>query len=369
MARHLTWYASEHGWFTDLETVARGYMARHRVSRRTFYADFGRLVDAGMVRQTAAACPGRKARYQLCAPAELPERLPASLASALRREWGAPVAEQDQGQEQRKTRHVRTSVVERHRTLADCVMVSYGSAHHSYPVRESFCGRLHTSPFFRGSFPHPTHTPVRSDPDPASWPPWMGNSSNEEELARAVIERCRPYWVDQRSPAGLPDAAATTRLVPLVAGALRYLTSSDVVEVMTDRVASATDLGAVLATRLRQIIYQGRRASARLYDVQDGAQGQRARSAGCRSDGPHTDRGRDTSSPPAAADSPAKRAALASLRARFPSRGASTARDRGSDAAASILARRPYADQDAHRVGLYELQQAQREAEHSDPTP
>ncbi|MER8027345.1 hypothetical protein, partial [Glutamicibacter protophormiae] len=60
MARHLTHRADDRGRLVDLQEVMASYARVHRVSVRIAWADFRRLRDAGLVRQTAAAAPGRR---------------------------------------------------------------------------------------------------------------------------------------------------------------------------------------------------------------------------------------------------------------------------------------------------------------------
>ncbi|WP_285710850.1 hypothetical protein [Microtetraspora sp. NBRC 16547] len=84
MVRHLTHRAGDRGRLADMQAVMESYATRHRVSVRIAWADFGRLRPLGLVRQTAAPAPGRRSRYVLSVPAELPAELPQTLARAVR---------------------------------------------------------------------------------------------------------------------------------------------------------------------------------------------------------------------------------------------------------------------------------------------
>jgi hypothetical protein len=78
MARHLAAVVGDHGVIADVPEVIRTYTVHHHVSERTAWADLGRLVDRGLLRQLQAAAPGYAARYRLCAPtAVVAEHVPA----------------------------------------------------------------------------------------------------------------------------------------------------------------------------------------------------------------------------------------------------------------------------------------------------
>lgn len=264
-ARHLTFYSSARGYLSDIETtVIPGYKARHDLGRRTFYADMDRLITAGLLRQTRAACPGRTVGYQMCVPTVLPADLPKSLGAELRRLWSL---RPDEAEEQHRVPvdageaiRVRIPMVQRHQLLADCEAVRLGSCRSAPLDSQSSRGRLHTSPLLKRALSHPPKTP---DDRPS-----VGRRSglsgreiyNEEGLLAEVLAKCERIWRHDRGAAGGLADDARARLTPLISGALRYLASADVIEAMTAGTRTARDLGAVVATRLRGVIKSGRRA-------------------------------------------------------------------------------------------------------------
>jgi hypothetical protein len=280
MAKHATHYATDGGWLGDIEDAEQGlipgYKARFDLGRRTAYTDLERLAVAGLLRKTRGACPGRTVGYQMCAPQTLPADLPASLARELRKLWGLLERDDDQAEQQPpslsevasstpETRKARIPAVRRHALLAQCEAVRYGASRHATALcSESFRGRLHTSPLLKRVLSHPLR------------PAQMGSNSSEgvargqelydeRGLARSVIGTCRARWAATRAGMGL-SSEAEQRLVPLVAGALRYLASPDVVEVMTRETSTARDIGAICAHRLRQVIKAGRRCASIVVD-------------------------------------------------------------------------------------------------------
>lgn len=263
MARHLAYHADERGRVRNLETaVIPAYTAHYGLGRRTAYTDLGRLQRAGLIRQARAACPGRTVAYQLCAPPEPPADLPRGLAAELRRLWGVL----DDGREEPRppiageAMRVRIPAVERHALLAECVLARYGSARSRPRHVLRGCGRLHTWPLLKKALPHP---PICAGDEPAGPPPppaAMGRSTEADAEVEQVLAVCRTRWRLARGPRGGVPEDGQARLVPLIRGALMYLTSADVIEQMTVELNGARDLGAVVATRLRRVIHAGRRA-------------------------------------------------------------------------------------------------------------
>ena len=272
-ARHLTYHADDRGRVRDLEeTVIPAYRAHYDLSRRTAYTDLGRLQRAGLIRQARAACPGRPVSYQLCAPQSLPADLPRDLAAELRKLWGVLDDGLDQGDDRAApvdaaaAVRVRITAVQRHALLAECELTRYGSARSRPRHTTRGCGRLHTWPFLKRVLPHPPDSAGHEPAGPP--PPWaVGDITETDATVKRILATCQARWRRARGPGGGVSAAGQARLVPLVRGALLYLASADVIERMTVELDSARDLGAVVATRLRQVIRAGRharRAAARI---------------------------------------------------------------------------------------------------------
>ncbi|WP_017541533.1 hypothetical protein [Nocardiopsis halophila] len=270
MARHLTHHADEQGYVREVERMIGAYRVRHGVSRRTAYKDLAALGTgggAGLVRQTRAPAPGRSARYQLCVPRDLPGDLPASLARAVRRAWARPSREGPSSSSGGAARPGRvrlgSGTAEHHRALSGAAMYSYGPA---AGKRETggWPAWVHTCPLYARDNPHPRRG--RSGSSSAAVHASVGEDLSQ--LAGQVLERCRSRWLAQRPASSTPGPPELAGVVPLVAGALRYLPTPDVVEALSDRVASARDLASVLVVRLRRVIAAGRRARAAPADEQ-----------------------------------------------------------------------------------------------------
>ena len=69
-----------------------------------------------------------------------------------------------------------------------------------------------------------------------------------------MIRACRPRWLAQRGPAGVPGERALAQVERLTALALRHAGPSELLVVLTQMVASAGDLPRVLAWRLARIV-------------------------------------------------------------------------------------------------------------------
>lgn len=323
MAQHLTWRADRAGRLADVAAAVRLYAVEHAVSVRTGWTDLGRLVDAGLVGQTAAAAPGRAARYVLTVPAELlPDDLPGELAEELTAVL-RPVAELAEG-------------------LAEVETVRVGSVTAAEP-RECVvgCGSLHTSPTYaRRSPPRSPRRPRnRTDrPHPAGR---SGDKrSNEDREAAAVVQACRSSWVDQRGAAGDPGADDLAVMWQAVSGALSAgVASGDLVEALTDRVGTASDLVAVLVWRCRRLARAARPARR----VPADEAGQRAADHAAR---------RDQARTASAAGRATYRAAAAAVRARRPAVG--PVRPRRGPHPATGPARQP----PRPVAGLWEIEQA-----------
>ncbi|MFI6802981.1 hypothetical protein [Streptosporangium canum] len=253
MIRHLTHRADERGRLVELQAVIGSYAAVHRVSERIAWADLKRVRELGYVRQTAAAAPGRRARYVLSVPATLPAELPRSLARAVRNEID-PAADRARGRQTRVTMDAN---------LAECEMVRYGSATRPAIMTQLGCGRLQTSPYTReGSPPSPRDHVLRSLPG-LRRARSGGISDEEKATALYVVKGCGPIWARQRGGQVLGDAQAA-ELAPLVALLLRHMPPSEAVELLTEQTGSAVDLAGVVRYRIgRQLAAARRRARVR----------------------------------------------------------------------------------------------------------
>uniref|UniRef100_UPI003F4906EA hypothetical protein n=1 Tax=Microtetraspora malaysiensis TaxID=161358 RepID=UPI003F4906EA len=249
MVRHLTHWADERGRLADMQAVMESYATRHRVSVRIAWADFGRLRPLGLVRQTAAPAPGRRARYVLSVPAKLPAELPRTLARAVRDEID-PAASRAKGAITRAQSDA---------LLADCEVIRQGST--TGPARHTAggCGRLHTSPYTReGSPPSPQRSDRPSLPRPRR-APYRGIGNEETATGLYLVQVCGPLWAAQRGQAhGLADAEAT-EIGRLVALLLRRLPKSEVVELLTEQTGSAADLARVVRFRIGRTLAALRR--------------------------------------------------------------------------------------------------------------
>jgi len=245
MARHLTHRADERGRLRDLPAVMGSYAAVHQVSVRTAWADFKRLRLLGYVRQTAAAAPGRPARYVLSVPADLPAELPRSLARAVRDEID-PLADRAAGTPTRAQVDA---------ALSDCEVMRYGSASRRGAPREPImarkgCGRLHTSPYTReGSPPSP--------PDPGAHSPQRprrirrgGLGDDEKTAALYVVKACAGSWEAQRGRGRGLEPDKHPGIMRMLALLLRWLPPGEVAELITERTRSAVDLAAVVHCRV-----------------------------------------------------------------------------------------------------------------------
>lgn len=276
-AQHLTEHADERGRVVDIAAVIEGYAHWHHVSTRTGWVDHARVEARGRLRETLTPTCGRKAAYQLCVdPAELDlEAMPVELAHEFVRLFGLPVEghQDDAGEvgpaqsplvdESRELGPVPGSLAEQHALLAECEVVRLGGASQRCGDSAGSCGRLHTHPFPKKLF-SPT---LQSKQSHRRQPRPEGEiSNNEKAAAELIMRRCWASWAAQRSherygPPLSHDQWA--QLVPLVVYALRHTDHpSDVVEELTDRIASARHLPTLLAFRCRRLIRRGWHPSA-----------------------------------------------------------------------------------------------------------
>jgi hypothetical protein len=241
MARFLadTDTADGGGIIADVPAMIGAYAARARVSRQTAWTDLGRLIGYGLVRQLQAAAPGYRARYRLSYPAafvdaEMPG-LPPDLASAL--------------PHRKKAEADRETAPEQAPDGAD---PGPDGDHDDAPGGRP-CGGLDPSPITReGKTPCPDRPgKTHAYHGRSTW----GKDPTGEEKAQAaeVLRACRPRWLAQRGPQGTPGPAELGLVEHLTAVALRHAGPSELVPVLTQMIASASDLPGVLAWRLTRL--------------------------------------------------------------------------------------------------------------------
>ncbi|GII59432.1 hypothetical protein Pth03_78210 [Planotetraspora thailandica] len=249
MARHLTHRADERGRLAELPAVMASYAAVHQVGIRTAWSDFRRLRELGYVRQTAAPCPGRAARYTLAVPADLPPELPRTLSTTVREEIDPAV-------DRARSRQTRVTM---DAALSECEVIRHGSATGPKIAASFGCGRLHTSPYTReGSPPSPPEHVPRSRPGPRQ-ARFGGVSDEEKSQALYIVKTCGPFWERQRGPGrGLPSSQVA-EVAHLTALLLRHVPPSEAVELLTEQVASAEDLAAVVRFRIGRQLAAARR--------------------------------------------------------------------------------------------------------------
>jgi hypothetical protein len=232
------------GVISDVPAMLAGYMARCYVSKQTAYTDLGRLVRRGLVRQVQAAAPGYRARYRLAAPAAMVAAsmpgLPPELARAIRQDpEGSETPRPDR------------------RRAGD----GSGSA----------CGGLDPSPYMReGSPPSPPgdgHRGVQR----RGWPCDRGEKITEEELdrARAVLKACAGEWRAQRGRGA--ELGELGRVEVLAMLAMRHAPPGEIIQLLTERVAGARDLAAVLAWRLGRVVDASRHPGRQVPADENGA--------------------------------------------------------------------------------------------------
>jgi hypothetical protein len=218
------------GAITDVPAMISAYAARCRVSRQTAYTDLRRVIACGLVRQVQAAAPGYRAMYRLSYPAAMVDAempgLPDGLARAL---------------------------PHRHKTADDerAADRQPGSADNR---PGDACAGLDPSPLTReGKTPCPGRP---GKPRAHHRQGAQGKEPSSEETAQAaeVLRACRPRWLAQRGWQGMPDPSELRPIEHLTAVALRYAGPSELVLVLTQMVASASDLPRVLAWRLTRIV-------------------------------------------------------------------------------------------------------------------
>lgn len=296
----------EAGRIGDVTVLYRAYAEEYGVSTRTANNDFQAAEVDGMVRWTATAAPGRGSRYVLCLDLEqVPavETLPGDLVAAVRRAMAGgqlvdveehqeveerqdDAADEEHGQsdggagpesaprrdpdgDRRRRVRCRIGRARGDALLADCEMWRYGAALSHRHHGGGSPGVLHASPLTREGNPHPRRDQGKRGTVPGDGRSRGTNRIDDKELAEGVLDRCGPAWRAQRGPGGGLDVDERARLVPLVDGALRYLASADVVAVLTDRVAGARSLAAVVASRARAVIQRGRAARRRADELAD----------------------------------------------------------------------------------------------------
>ncbi|WP_184725672.1 hypothetical protein, partial [Streptosporangium saharense] len=283
MIQHLTHRATARGHVSDVMAIMAVYASVHGCDPRTGWNHFTRVQKLGYVRKVAGPAQGRQARYVLSLP-DLPAEPPADLARAVRDEV-------DPAPARARGRQTRVTVAA---ALSECEVVRYGSA--TGPALATQHGQkiiFQTRPYTReGSPPSPRTHVLRSLRDHRSPRPGGGISEGERAHGLYIVKECGPAWIEQRGH-GLSDAEQAA-LAPLVALIARDLPASEVVELLTWQVRTASDLGGVIRYRIGRLLAANRRrARVRADDDGEGyAAAMAARAARVAAHYQQTQRGR-----------------------------------------------------------------------------
>lgn len=272
MGEHLTHHASDKGFIDDIPAVLGHYSRHYGVSMRTAWKDLNRLIDDALVRKVRGAAPDQTARYALVLDlAQLPADFPKEVRKLLRLHIDDP----------KVVAKGRQTMATRHAALSECEVVRLGSA--SRPATSSVlgCGRVHTSPYTReGSPPSPSDRSEGAAEQPLRTPFWGQDLNEEQAAALDFVRSLMPTWTRQRaggpSPV-VPTEAELVELAHLVGLLLRRVPKSEVSELLTSQVASATDLPRVLRWRVSRTLNGLRRAERRAARMRVDDDGERSR--------------------------------------------------------------------------------------------
>ncbi len=212
LAKHLSWHPDDQCALTDIRALLAGYAAYHRLSLRTAWTDWGRLVAAGWLFPTRAPAnqgrnqpqgpgSGRAARYVLTTPANLITQL----------------------------------------RLRSC---------------RSMATSLDTS-FSLEVSPSPSVPPHRQD-QVREWVTPCSSTLTQRRDASALLAGCHESWRQQRPNNELLTRPDWQRLLPLVAQVQRERPDMPLTAILTERVRSARSLPEVLAWRLWRLLRQSR---------------------------------------------------------------------------------------------------------------
>jgi len=105
-----------------------------------------------------------------------------------------------------------------------------------------------------------------------------GVTDEDRAAARAILDRCRPSWTDQGQALSEEESAQLTGLIAIVSRYSAHLGTGDLVDVLTERVASCRDLLGVLRYRLQALLADLRRRRSVPVD-ETGERAQAARTA------------------------------------------------------------------------------------------
>ncbi|MER7129723.1 hypothetical protein [Streptosporangium saharense] len=247
MIRHLTHHVDERGRLVDVPSMIAFYAAVHQVSSRTAWIDLRRVRQLGYVRQTAAAAPGRAARYTLTVP-ELPADAPTTLGKAIRAEIDPP-AQRARG---RLTRAQQAGL------SAEVETVRYGSATQEPLATATGCGWLQTSPYSLEGFPpSPDQRVCRPRTGPRGHRRGGGVTPDEQAEALYLVKECATAWARQGQALREDQVPGIAHLVALVR---RHMPYGEVLELLGERVASAADLASVVTYRAGRVLATARRA-------------------------------------------------------------------------------------------------------------
>ncbi len=212
LAKHLSWHLGDRVTLTDIRSVLTGYAAYHRLSMRTAWTDWGRLVAAGWLAPIRTPAnqgrsrpqgpgSGRPAHYTLTAPAKV-------------------------------IRQLRS----RSRQLAVTSLDSFSLEEAS---------------------PSPSVPPRKQDPL-RGWISLQDPTSMQRRGASALLVGCHEPWRRQRPDSKLLTRPDWLRLLPLVAHVQAQRPDVTLPAVLTNRVASARSLPDVLAWRLWRLLRASR---------------------------------------------------------------------------------------------------------------
>jgi hypothetical protein len=238
----------EYGRIENMTLFIGEYRARVAAQRReagrrnqnppaesTVWADIGALVDVGLLRCTQAAAPQQNAAYRIAYPAadvavlHQMSPLPGSLAEKL--------GLVDDPEPETTTRENNAP----------------GEKPETMPCLNARVDQLHPPP---GS-PNPS-----PPADPSQRAPFRGdNSRSEEPPGMSILSLSRYSWIAQRGAGRVPGADEMSELAPLVGYSLRWMSAAQVRGLITDRVASAADLKALVRWRLKTEINAARNAA------------------------------------------------------------------------------------------------------------
>lgn len=249
---------TDKGVIKDVDHLLKGYASRWQVSERVAYRHWKAVRELGLVRQVRHSAYGQSARYVLTLPpAQLPDELPITAAGLRAADLDALVSSWDEAAGAYLA------------LLDDAELVTYGSSatktRQAVQENPEQTQPPRLSTYIRQAWPLHARVKIPSlstDPRPrpaAGQRPGNRGGISDEERAEAsrILNRCGSHW--QRQLDHVPNDGDLAGLVGMVAVARRYTTEVELIELLTDRVASVRDLFGVLRYRLQQLLNRARR--------------------------------------------------------------------------------------------------------------